>query len=69
MPRTFALVLLAATGVYLAAGALFAIAFVRRGAGRLDVNARDGSLAFRLAIVPGSVLLWPLLARLWWRAR
>lgn len=69
MPRTLALILLSAIGVYAAVGAPFAVAFAWRGAGRLDANARAGSLAFRLAIVPGSVLLWPLLARLWWRAR
>ena len=49
---------------YLAAGLLFAVPFVARWAGRLDPAARNGSLGFRLLILPGSALLWPwLLAR------
>jgi hypothetical protein len=47
---------------YLAAGLAFAIWFAVRGAGRLDPVAAAGSGGFRLLIVPGAALLWPLLA-------
>jgi len=47
---------------YLAVGLLFAIPFILRWAGRLDPAAAAGTWGFRLLIVPGSVLLWPLLA-------
>lgn len=60
-------VVLAVAGAYLALGVLFAPAFAWRGAGRLDAAAREGSLGFRLLILPGSAALWPLLAWLWWR--
>jgi hypothetical protein len=54
-----------AAAVYLTAGLLFAVPFVARGVQRVDPVARDGTWGFRLIIVPGVVLLWPLLARRW----
>ncbi|MGE0442245.1 MAG: hypothetical protein AB7L66_05520 [Gemmatimonadales bacterium] len=55
---------LLANGVltYLAAGALFAVWFAWRGAGRLDPVARSGTSGFRLLVLPGAALLWPWLA-------
>jgi hypothetical protein len=52
-------------GTYLAAGTAFAAAFVTIGVQRIDPVARDGTWGFRVLIVPGVVLLWPLLARRW----
>ncbi len=52
-------------GVYAALGLIFAIAFVIRGVGRIDPAAQDGTWGFRLLILPGTVALWPLLARRW----
>ena len=46
---------------------LFAVAFVLRGAARIDPQADGGSWGFRLAILPGVAVLWPLLARRWAR--
>lgn len=57
--------LLGATGLYLAFGALFGVAFVVRGARRIDPRAAGGSWGFRLAILPGVAALWPILARRW----
>ena len=63
--ETIAGALLAAVGVYAVLGLLFAIAFLLRGAARIDPQAEGGSWGFRLAILPGVVALWPLLARRW----
>jgi hypothetical protein len=52
-------------GTYLTLGLLFAVPFVLRGVQRIDPVARDGTWGFRLLIVPGVTLLWPLLARRW----
>jgi membrane protein implicated in regulation of membrane protease activity len=52
-------------GAYLAVGLLFAIPFVLVGAGRIDPHAAHGSWGFRVLILPGAALLWPLLARRW----
>jgi hypothetical protein len=56
-------------GVYLACGLLFAILFVLVGVNRIDPHARLGSWGFRLLIIPGTMFLWPLLARRWWSGR
>ena len=54
---------------YLAAGIVFAAAFVPFGIRRVDAGAAGSGIAFRLLIVPGTALLWPVLARRWLRAR
>ena len=51
--------------VYAAIGLIFAIAFAFRGAGRIDPVAQQGTLGFRLLIIPGAAALWPLLLRRW----
>ena len=65
MSETIAAWLVMVLGVYGALGLLFAFAFVLRGARRIDPQAIGGSWGFRLAILPGVVALWPLLARRW----
>ena len=50
---------------YLAAGLLFAIPFVLVGAGKIDLHAAHGSWGFRVLIIPGTMFLWPVLARRW----
>lgn len=54
-------------GLYLAAGLLFALVFVTLGVQRLDGDAKGATVGFRVLIVPGAVLLWPLLATRWVR--
>ncbi len=61
--------LLVALAAYLALGALFAGPFVLIGVGRIDPHAATASWGFRLVIVPGVILLWPTLARRWWRGK
>ncbi len=53
-----------AVELYLWFGLAFAVGFVLFGASRIDPGAREGSLGFRLIVIPGVALLWPLLA---WR--
>ncbi len=65
MSETIAGWLMLALGVYAGLGLVFAVPFVLRGVGRIDPRARAGSRGFRLAILPGVVAFWPLLARRW----
>lgn len=58
---------LAALGLYLVAGLVFAIPFMVRGAGWLDPAALGAGWSFRLIIVPGVVMLWPFLLVRWRR--
>jgi hypothetical protein len=50
---------------YLGLGFLFAIPFALVGAQRIDPHAAHGSWGFRILIFPGTIFLWPLLARRW----
>lgn len=58
-------VLLAALGVYLVAGLVFAVPFVLFGAARIEPAARGATWGFRLIILPATVALWPWLAWRW----
>ncbi len=53
---------------YAAAGIAFALAFVARGVRLVDAAAADGTVGFRVLILPGVAALWPLLAWRWLRA-
>jgi hypothetical protein len=64
MIATVFLMLLA---IYLLLGLVFSIPFVIAGVGKIDLHAKHGSWGFRILIIPGSVMLWPLLARRWIR--
>jgi hypothetical protein len=50
---------------YVALGAAFAVPFVALGVQRVDPAAAGASWGFRLLILPGTVLLWPLLLGRW----
>ena len=51
--------------IYLLCGLAFAIPFVLNGVGKIDPHAAHGSWGFRLLILPGTIMLWPLMARRW----
>ena len=50
---------------YLLSGLVFAIPFVLVGVNKIDPHAAHGSWGFRVLIIPGTMFLWPLLARRW----
>jgi len=60
-----ATVLLLGLGVYLACGLVFAIAFALVGVKKIDPHAAHGSWGFRLLIIPGTMVFWPLLLKRW----
>ena len=69
MSETIATWLVMVLGIYAGLGLLFAVAFVLRGAARIDPQADGGSWGFHLAILPGVAALWPILARRWARGK
>ena len=54
---------------YVVAGIAFALVFLPRGAARVDPGIARSPITVRLLLAPGVVLLWPVLARRWQRAR
>jgi Na+-driven multidrug efflux pump len=49
------------TGLYLTLGVLFAVPFAFRFINRIDAVAAHGTSTFRLLVIPGATLLWPML--------
>ena len=58
-------ILLSALGIYLGLGLVFAIPFAFLGAKKIDPSAAHGTWGFKLLIIPGSAIFWPLLLRRW----
>ena len=56
-------------GLYLAAGALFAIFFLSNGLEKMDTAAHGSGWGFRLIILPGTIVLWPVLLNKWMKAK
>lgn len=50
---------------YAGIGAIFALPFVLRGVDRIDPQAAGAPVMFRLLILPGTILFWPLLLVRW----
>lgn len=54
---------------YLVCGFVFAIPFVLKGAEKIDEGAQGATWGFKLIIIPGTVVFWPLLLNKWLQAR
>lgn len=67
MSVSLASLIMTILGVYLAVGILFAFAFVAVGASQTDPAAKSMSLRVRALLLPGTALLWPLMAIKWIR--
>lgn len=57
----FASALILVAKAYLAVGLAFALLFATLLVARLDPAAKGGTVGFRVLIVPGATLFWPLL--------
>jgi hypothetical protein len=51
--------------LYLAAGVLFAVFFLNRGIQKIDTAAHGSGWGFRLIILPGVIVFWPVLLIKW----
>ena len=61
-------VFLIAVAVYLTVGLAFSIPFVIRGVTQIDEGAVGSKWGFRLIIIPGTMVFWPLLLKKWMKA-
>lgn len=57
--------LLITVALYLLLGFVFAILFVISGIDKIDEGAHGAGLGFRVIIVPGCTVFWPLLLKKW----
>jgi len=51
--------------VYLAIGLIFSLLFIWKGAESIDNDVVQSPKYFRLLLIPGAIILWPLLAIKW----
>ncbi|MEM9478264.1 MAG: hypothetical protein AAGA58_01240 [Verrucomicrobiota bacterium] len=58
-------ILLAILGIYLLLGLLVAVPFAFIGAKRIDPAATGGTWGFKLLVIPGAMVFWPLLLKRW----
>ena len=58
-------ILLILLGLYLLVGFLFGLVFAFAGAKAIDPGAVEGTWGFKLLIIPGCAIFWPLLLKRW----
>lgn len=63
--ETMVMVLLIVAAIYLCCGLVFAIFFVTKGVTIVDEGAHGATIGFRIIIIPGSMVFWPLLLKKW----
>jgi len=62
-------IILVVIGIYLACGLLFAVPFVIKGVKAIDPDGAHGTKwGFRVIIIPGTIVFWPVLLRKWLEA-
>jgi hypothetical protein len=50
---------------YLVLGVLFVIPFLVNGITKVDENAHGGPVGFKIIIIPGVIVFWPVLLKKW----
>ena len=63
--ETIVTILLWAAAIYLLTGLVFAVLFLMKGISVVDDGAKGSGIGFRLIILPGIALLWPVLFKKW----
>ncbi|MEM0895570.1 MAG: hypothetical protein AAGJ79_01700 [Verrucomicrobiota bacterium] len=58
-------ILLTILGIYLLIGLLIAVPFAFIGAKKIDPAAVEGTWGFKLLVIPGAMVFWPMLLKRW----
>lgn len=58
-------IILIAGAVYLSGGALFTVIFLLRGLNKVDERTHGSTAGFKIIIIPGCIVLWPVLLGKW----
>jgi hypothetical protein len=65
---TIAIALLIIMAVFIVCGVIFTFFFIARGLEKIDEEAAASTWGFRIIIIPGCILLWPVLLKKWIKA-
>lgn len=55
--------------IYLGLGVLFVIPFLIKGILKVDEGAHGGTTGFKIIIIPGVIVFWPVLLKKWMKAK
>lgn len=55
--------------IYLLIGVVFVIPFLLRGLTKVDETAHGGTIGFKIIIIPGVIVFWPLLLKKWMKKK
>ena len=58
-------ILLIIAAIYLLVGVLFVIPFLMKGLNKIDEGANGSTIGFKIIIIPGVIVLWPVLLSKW----
>ena len=58
-------ILLIIAAIYLALGVLFVIPFLMKGLNKVDEGAHSSTIGFKIIIVPGVIVFWPVFLSKW----
>ena len=58
-------ILLIIAAVYLALGVVFVISFLMKGLMKVDEGAHGSTMGFKIIIIPGVIVFWPVLLSKW----
>ncbi|MEP7377842.1 MAG: hypothetical protein ABI675_30865 [Chitinophagaceae bacterium] len=61
-------IILIIVALYLFAGLVFAVPFVLKGVTKIDEGAHGSTWGFRIIIIPGTIVFWPVLLKKWMKA-
>lgn len=68
MAPIFVMISVWAIQLYFLAGLIIGLLFIIWGIGKVDHVAQQSSIWFRLIVLPGSILLWPVVLLKWMKS-
>jgi hypothetical protein len=61
-------IILIIVALYLLLGVVFVIPFLTKGLTKVDEGAHGGTIGFKIIIIPGVIVFWPVLLNKWMKA-
>jgi len=62
-------VLLIFAAIYLVLGVLFVVPFLMKGLTNVDEGAHGSTIGFKVIIIPGVIVFWPVLLTKWMKKK